>query len=44
MKRIILAMLMLILSWVPAIAGGGLDGFLNNVNLQALAHLSGFSF
>ncbi len=43
MKRIIPAMLMLILCCVPAIAGGGLDGFLNNVNVQARADLGGFS-
>jgi hypothetical protein len=42
-KRIILAMLMLILCCVPAIAGSGLDGFLNNVNVQARADLGGFS-
>ena len=43
MNRIILATLMLVLFCGQAIAGGGLDGFLSNVNVQARADLPGFS-
>jgi len=35
--------MMLILLNSPAIAGGGLDGFLNNLNIQARADMNGFS-
>ncbi len=43
MKRITFVGLALGLSWAQAIAGGGLDGFLRNVNVQARADLPGFS-
>lgn len=43
MKRITVLALMLGLFWGQAIAGGGLDGFLGNVNVQARADLPGFS-
>ena len=43
MKRIVLATLALFLFTGLAIAGGGLDSFLNSVNIQAQADLNGFS-
>ena len=43
MKRITFVVLMLGLFCAQAIAGGGLDGFLSNVNVQARADLPGFS-
>ncbi len=43
MKRITFVGLALGLFWAQAIAGGGLDGFLSNVNVQARADLPGFS-
>jgi hypothetical protein len=42
-KRLIFAALTLGLFYGQAIAGGGLDGFLSNVNVQARADLPGFS-
>ncbi len=43
MKRITFVALALGLFGAQAIAGGGLDGFLSNVNVQARADLPGFS-
>lgn len=43
MKRITFVALMLGLFCGQAVAGGGLDGFLSNVNVQARADLPGFS-
>ncbi len=43
MKRITFVALALGLFCAQAIAGGGLDGFLSNVNVQARADLPGFS-
>lgn len=43
MKRIIFVALALGLLCGQAIAGGGLDGFLSHVNVQARADLPGFS-
>ena len=43
MKRITFVALTLGLFCGQAIAGGGLDGFLSNVNVQARADLPGFS-
>ena len=43
MKKIILAALALFLFTGLAVAGGGLDGFLNSVNIQARADMNGFS-
>ncbi len=43
MKKIILAVMMLILVSSPAVAGGGLDSFLNDLNIQARADMNGFS-
>ena len=43
MKKIILAALALFLFSGLAVAGGGLDGFLNSVNIQARADMNGFS-
>ncbi len=43
MKRITFVGLALGLFWAQAIAGGGLDGFLSHVNVQARADLPGFS-
>ncbi len=43
MKRIILAALALFLLCAPALAGGGLDGFLSNLNVQARADMNGFA-
>ena len=43
MKRIVLAALALFLISGPAVAGGGLDGFLQSLNVQARADLNGFS-
>ena len=43
MKRILFAALMCVLFSAQAIAGGGLDSFLSNLNIQARADLSGFS-
>jgi hypothetical protein len=43
MKKIIFAAVMLILLTNLVIAGGGLDSFLNDLNLQARADMNGFS-
>ncbi len=43
MKRITFVALALGFLWGQANAGGGLDGFLSNVNVQARADLPGFS-
>ncbi len=43
MKRIILAALALLLISVPAVAGGGLDAFLGDLNVQARADMNGFA-
>ncbi len=43
MKRIVLAAMVLILFSGRAVAGGGLDGFLNDLNIQARADMNGFS-
>lgn len=43
MKKIILAAMMLILVSSPAFAGGGLDGFMNDLNIRARADMNGFS-
>jgi hypothetical protein len=43
MKKIILAAMMLILISSPAFAGGGLDGFMHNLNIRARADMPGFS-
>ena len=43
MKKWIIAAMMLILLSSPAFAGGGLDGFMSNLNIQARADMNGFS-
>lgn len=43
MKRIVTTLLALALFSAQAIASGGLDGFLNNLNIQARADLPGFT-
>ena len=43
MKRVVLTLLTFLLFCGLAIAGGGLDGFLGNLNIQAQADLGGFS-
>src|SRR5512138_3637801 len=43
MKKIVLAALALFLFTSLAVAGGGLDDFLNSVNIQARADMNGFS-
>lgn len=43
MKRVILAALALFLFSGLSVAGGGLDGFLNSLNIQARADMNGFS-
>ena len=43
MKKIILAAMILIISSSPTVAGGGLDSFLNDLNVQARADMNGFS-
>jgi len=43
MKRIVLSLLPLLLFCGQAIAEGGLDGFLSNLNVQARADMGGFS-
>jgi hypothetical protein len=43
MKRIVLAALALFLFSIPAVAGGGLDAFLGNLNIQARADMNGFA-
>lgn len=43
MKKIILAVSMLILLSFPAFAGGGLDGFLHDLNIRARADMNGFA-
>jgi len=43
MKRIVTALIAVTLFCGPAFAGGGLDGFLSNLNVQARADLPGFS-
>ncbi len=42
-KRIVLTALTLVLCYGQAIAGGSLDSFLSNINVQARADLGGFS-
>lgn len=43
MKRIVLALLAVILFCGQAIAGGGIDSFLDSLNIQARADMNGFS-
>jgi hypothetical protein len=43
MKRIVLAVTALLFLCGQAVAGGGLDGFLSSLNVQARADLPGFS-
>ena len=43
MKKIIFAVLALFIFTGAAIAGGGLDGFLKSLNIQAQADMDGFS-
>ncbi len=43
MKSIVLGIMALILFCGQTVAGGGLDGFLDNLNIQARADLNGFS-
>lgn len=43
MKRIVLTVTMFFLFCGLALAGGGLDGFLDNLNIQARADMNGFS-
>ncbi|QEM68868.1 hypothetical protein FO488_12345 [Geobacter sp. FeAm09] len=43
MKRAFLAVLALMFCGGVAVAGGGLDGFLNSLNIQARADMNGFS-
>ena len=43
MRKILFALLTLFIFNVAAIAGGGLDGFLRSLNIQAQADMNGFS-
>ncbi len=43
MKKFLVAALVFLLAPLPAMAGGGLDAFLSNVNIQARADMNGFS-
>jgi len=43
MKRIVLALMVLLLFCGQAVAGGGIDGFLGSLNIQARADMNGFS-
>lgn len=43
MKRIVLAAMFLLILYGQAVAGGGLDVFLDNLNVQARADANGFS-
>lgn len=43
MKKIVFVLLALIIFCGAAIAGGGLDGFLSSLNIQAQADMNGFS-
>ena len=43
MKRIVLAAIFLLILYGQAVAGGGLDVFLDNLNVQARADANGFS-
>ncbi len=43
MRRIVLTVTVLVLFSGQAVAGGGLDGFLNDLNIQARADMNGFS-
>lgn len=43
MKKIIFALLALVIFSSTAIAGGGLDSFLNSLNIQARADMDGYS-
>ena len=43
MKRIVLAAMFLVICYGQAVAGGGLDVFLDNLNVQARADANGFS-
>jgi len=43
MKKLVLAVAAIFLLCAPALAGGGLDGFLGSLNVQARADLPGFS-
>jgi len=43
MKKIIIAVTALILLYSPVFAGGGLDGFLHDLNIQARADMNGFA-
>jgi hypothetical protein len=43
MKKIMVVFVLFILAASPAFAAGGIDAFLNNLNVQARADLGGFS-
>ena len=43
MKKIIIAAVMFLLVNSPTFAAGGIDVFLNNLNIQARADMTGFS-
>ncbi len=43
MKRLLIALLLFAMYQVPALAHGGLEDFLQNVNIQARADMNGFS-
>ena len=43
MKNFLTVVLMFLMFEAPAMAAGGLDAFLNNVNVQARADMNGFS-
>lgn len=43
MKRSFIATILLVLFSAPAVAGGGLDSFLDNLNIQAAADMSDFA-
>ncbi len=43
MKKFLVAALAFLLAPLPAMAGGGLDSFLSNVNIQARSDMNGFS-
>ena len=43
MKNFLTVVLLFVMFEAPAMAGGGLDAFLSNVNVQARADMNGFS-
>ncbi len=43
MRKFVLAVMVVFLFCGIAVAGGGLDGFLNNLNIQARADMNGFA-